>query len=174
MRKLLSAFRRSPELTAVPSEELAVRGSELVQSPNRVVVFGSHVSGAEDLARQARKGLDAFNAQQRANGLPEVSVESWRDAGHLYDFFYGRTPDNPTAEPTIPRGVIAFPEMRQYDPYNGRGMFIPTPVAALQELCDQYGVPLILAERNDQPEPAAIEAGLGAIAAAQTRPAIEQ
>lgn len=154
--KLSRVFRKnvSPDTNAVTSHELAV-------IPDRLVVFGTRAlndslqHGAQNLARYVRAYLEE-------NGI-DAEATWTSDASHIADTFFGRSRANPDAKPTIPKGVIAFPEMRQYTPHGG--MTIETPMDDIQRLCDEHEVPLVRIETMD---PQAITEGLGALAAAQS------
>lgn len=144
---------------------LALRGGhELTPKNERIVIFGGNVSGAAGFGGV----LNMFLEDHPAN----VSVEFTRHANHVGDLFYGRTRENPDAAPTIPRGVIVFPDeqMTQISPEMAPNMRVDTPLEHIMELCDRHGVPLVRIEKDTTPE--AMLESLGALAARDV-PAIE-
>lgn len=54
--------------------------------------------------------------------------------------------DAPKPEPTLPAGVMVFPEMRQYM-HGYIGMTIETPYKRIEDLCAKYGVPFVYVEK---------------------------
>ncbi len=114
------------------------------EKSNRVVVYGSNTSGAQELATQ-------FQMYLEKTGINSPIVQHERDVALVRETFYGRM--TPQDIPSLPRGVIVFPWMRQYDLWTGKGMFIRTfgkegledslAFERIKELCDQHNVPLI-------------------------------
>ncbi len=115
--------------------------------PNRIVVYGSNNSGANTLTKELQRYLQEV-------GIDHPSVELVRDAALIHQSFYGqKTPED---QVVLPRGVVVFPEMRQY--WEGRGMFIPTygyegltgpfPFDLIKELCTKHGIPFVRFEEN--------------------------
>jgi len=111
---------------------------EVPRSQNRVVIFGSRVSGAEVTVIEFQDYL-----KERKVDNPDVQLH--RDATRITSSFFGS--EDPT-QVSLPRGVIVFPEMRQY--VQGAGMTIPTydadstgnsPFGLIRGLCEQFGVP---------------------------------
>lgn len=115
---------------------------------NRILVLGSRLSGAFTLA-------DNFQEYLEKAGIPNPDVEVLRDAGMIKDAFLGRgysEANKHLEDGTLPRGVILFPEMRQYTP-SGSGMSLQTYECGIDEyvegLCAEYGVPLAEIRPND-------------------------
>jgi hypothetical protein len=105
----------------------------------RVLILGTNLSGARNLANDADVIL-------RNQGL-QVKVQKIRDPELIKVAFFGIKPsdlegilqgNNP--EFTLPRLVIAFPEMRAEDD-EGTGMVVTTPIDYIQGLCKDYNVP---------------------------------
>ena len=128
----------------VEHSELVDSSRESVATPNRVVIFGSNLSGAGLLAEEFQQYLiDA--------GIENPLVELQRDQALINEAFYGRR--NPEERITLPRGVIAFSEMRQYDPWDGKGMSIRTYHSRslegrtafddIKKLCQRHKIPLV-------------------------------
>jgi len=145
--------------------KLALRGGhELIPERERIVIFGGNVSGAAGFGGVLNMFLEDYPVN--------VSVEFTRHANHVNDLFYGRTLDDPDAAPTIPRGVVVFPDeqMTQVAPEMAPNMRADTPLEHIMELCDRHGVPLVRIEQDTTPD-AMIE-GLGLLATRNV-PAIE-
>jgi hypothetical protein len=125
----------SPE---VRSEAAKTTGEVVPRLPLRdsVVVFGSRVSGAHALATE-------FEAIAAERGLNSDAVQWTRHAEGVPDVFFGRATINRAAADTVPRGVIAFPYM-----YQGNTA-VDTALGDIDILCEQHGVPLIWAERQE-------------------------
>ncbi len=128
-------------LSPVPKKEV------LSSSGNRILVLGSRSSGAYRFAGDFERYLEQ-------KGIPNPEVESTRNAFYIEDAFLGRdTLNEGKRDPNVPKGVILFPEMRQYVGPNG--MNIPTYDRSsvnmegetiadrVRKLCRQYNVPLI-------------------------------
>ena len=123
---------------------------EQMTRDNRVVVYGSRRSGAIALAAQFEEFLAGHDIQ-----APVVHAQ--RDASLIEAAFFGLVGVGPPPSgPTLPRGVLAMPEMRQYTPSDA-GMTIPTPYDYIQRLCDQHKVPMV---RIDQDAPLSIGASV--------------
>ena len=144
---------------------LGKRGSEVkpqetlpVVQPNRIVVFGSHNSGAGFLAH-------GFEDYLRSQGIENPYVHYVRNTTNINAGFLNYWPENPlndywpdptadSDQPTLPRGVILMPEMRQY--HEMTGMFVPTyqsgVASYVRELCERYNVPLIEIHGSLTPE----------------------
>ena len=133
--------------------------TELAVDPNRVVVYGSRLSGALDLARELGRYLEE-------RGVSQPQVVGWRDAGYLRQAFFdeplphevidgpislpsGKVTDAPVR--TLPRGVVVFPEMRQYtemggmflDTYESKDFYGKSTFDHIRELCERHGVPYL-------------------------------
>lgn len=116
-------------------------GHETLPKTPRVEVFGSRLSGAFDLGEELR----AYLAQR---GFPDADVGITRFATNIVNSFFGRqhSPE-PGSVDTLPQAVLVLPEMRQTDPISGAKMTIPTPVEAIQELCQKHGVTMAVVDR---------------------------
>lgn len=120
----------------------AVSSKEMLPMPisNRVVVFGTRVAGVYDLA-------EAFQEYLEQRGIINPQVEAYRDVANIVEGFYGtlQSPneikaEKPKPEPSLPRGVIAFPYMRLY---GHAGQTVGIKVEAIQALCAKHGVPFV-------------------------------
>lgn len=134
----------SPELFA---------GDKVPSTPKeRLIVFGSRLSGAENFGKAANDYLELH----RIDG----SMVHWtRNARFIEDVFYGRNSDLPDVNEGTPLAVVVFPEMRFYDDIGGST--IDTPVEFIRELCEKNGVPIVeFVNINSSQE---LEQGLGAL-----------
>lgn len=165
------------EIAPLPDSSTTDEMLKDLEKVNRIVVYGSRLSGAFTLAKD-------FEEYLKDNGVPDAQVHTTRNVAAINDAFFdinhtrqqlseilplepkttkshkllslfGRKSnetnsssmqvpdsDNPEKQtPTLPRGVIVFPEMRQYD-LNDHGMNVESPIEAIKALCDQYGVPV--------------------------------
>lgn len=108
---------------------------------NRVVVYGSRLSGTFELA-------DKFKEHLKEQGVPNPVVSTCRNVEMINDAFYDirdpqwETVDTSKQIPTLPRGVIVFPEMRLIRSA-GPAMTIPTPYEYIKGLCDKHGIPIV-------------------------------
>jgi hypothetical protein len=139
-------FRRLLALALPSTREVVAandRTPEAMAHANRVVVYGSRLSGAFGLAVR----LQEFLAE---NGIENPEVCGERFTGQIENAFYGRN-EQGEGDPTIPRGVIALHEMRQQTP-SGTRMFVPTPHGSIQELCDRHEVPFVAIAEAPTPE----------------------
>src|SRR3989344_5246078 len=127
------------------------KGVEGLIDHNRIVVYGSNRSGAGVMAEEFQQFLTEV-------GIKDSSVVLERDVARMQDSFYGITAPNDPRR--IPRGVIVFPEMRQYS-INGMGMNIgtytakgyqdKTPFDYIRSLCEKHDVPIVQFG-NESPE----------------------
>lgn len=106
----------------------------------RVVVFGTVLNGVRDLACKFQDYLEQ-------NGIINPEVQAFRDVDGIEDAFYGRllSPNEikagkPKPSDSLPVGVIALPEMRQYD---YAGMTVETPFDFIEALCEKHRVPFV-------------------------------
>lgn len=127
--------------------------------PNRIVVFGSRISGANILSTGLSKYL-------KEKGIQNPKVHYVRNITNIQPGFFDYWPqdenndyypdnwtnDEFTDNPTLPRGVILLPEMRQY--HEMTGMFVPSYAVWLdiKKLCDKYEVPLVIIDKDFTPE----------------------
>lgn len=147
------AMKEKPEehsILPTPTESSGV--PELQDNPNRIVVFGSRLSGAEFFTNDFLKLL-------KENGIENPSVVLMRDGALIDQAFYGQQIQND--KPSIPKGVVIFPEMRQYE---GKSqMFIATycdkdivdgqtPFEKIKNLCEKHSVPYIKMTNYDSIE----------------------
>lgn len=107
---------------------------------NRMVVFGAVLTGAYELAEALQKYLE-----QR--GIVNPKVKTYKMFLNIEDGFYGilRSANEikarkPKPEPSLPKGVIAFPQMRDW------GETVKTPIDFIQALCEKHGVPFVIFE----------------------------
>ncbi|RJQ26531.1 hypothetical protein C4577_03435 [Candidatus Parcubacteria bacterium] len=119
--------------------------------PNRVVIYGSRLSGGPLLAKELQDYLEQAGVEN-----PEAIII--RDVDLIARAFYNVPPNadfDPKNPPknNLPKGVIILPEMRQY--HNGWGMTVSMDATNLSgktlkeyitELCDNNGVPNITVE----------------------------
>lgn len=144
----------------VPAQPTKVEPVTLLDRVNRVVVYGSNLSGAGDL----RDGLYAL---LRERGIPDSSVRLIRNVDLIERGFFGLSLDlpdvvHPSGEAhTLPRGVVIFHEMRFYDSagmtvstFEDRFMFDgkTTPFDKIRRLCEQFDVPYITVRRENMPD----------------------
>lgn len=139
---------------------------EIRQSQSRIVVFGSRVSGAANFSQD-------FTNLLEKRGIEHVEVEWYREAPHIKTSFFGLAPGEPFSDPkaSLPRGVVVFPELRQY--HNGMGMSIrthfakglddKTPYDHIKELCDKFGVPCVRMEEEDSLDLPSLESKMKAL-----------
>lgn len=113
---------------------LPVANEEKLPIPtyNRVVVFGTRIDGVYEMAAGFQEFLNEA-------GLTHVSVIACRDTANiLFSFYAGQYPDI-----SLPKGVVALPEMRFYNQKTGRGYTVDTPFELIEELCTKHAVPFI-------------------------------
>lgn len=138
---------RNLETGILPAiQEENSRLKEQITPSNRVVVFGSRLSGALVLADEFKQYLVEY-------GIPNSLVATCRNVEMIEDAFFDRrpiVPDAPPYTPTLPKGVIVFPEMRMIRSV-GLAMTIPTPFGYIKDLCDKYGVPVVLVGIKGEP-----------------------
>lgn len=130
--------------------EIAPPG-ELAMDPNCIVVYGSPRSGADEFTLSFERYLHEY-------GIPNARVDWTRSIDGIHPVFYGASHEDVESDnyvPTIPRGVVVFPEMRQYDPIStsstGHTYSIDEPDAdggetiydLIKRLCEKHDVPLI-------------------------------
>lgn len=124
---------------------------------NRVIVFGSYLSGAFDLQAALQEYLER-------SGIKNPLVQVVRDVAliraailDIEGHHQGNRPSHSReSKPTLPRGVIILPEMRQ--DHGGMGMTIPTfdvvgdseysPFNLIAMICDENSVPYIALASN--------------------------
>ncbi len=98
----------------------------------KVLVFGSRISGALDMAEGLENCLEQHNVKN-------IDIVVERNASRIGKLFK-------SLKATI-RGVVLLNEMRQYDPLTGRGMTLDTFNCGLdktvERLCDKNGIPLV-------------------------------
>lgn len=139
--------------------KVSVKETLPVQNPNRVVVFGARVSGSDFLAGR-------FQSYLKEKGIQDPKVHYVRNIANIEAGFFDYWPVNPnwdyypdnwnndesTDHPTLPRGVILLPEMRQY--HEMTGIFVPSYVvwSDIKKMCDQYGVPMVTIDKDFTPE----------------------
>lgn len=139
--------------------EVSSKETLLAVRDNRVVIFGSRLSGASILS----SGLNEFLKEK---GIPEPKVHYVRNIANIQSGFFDYWPqdenndyypdnwtnDEFTDHPTLPRGVILLPEMRQY--HEMTGMFVPSYAvkSRIEELCDKHGVPLVVIDTEFSPD----------------------
>lgn len=115
----------------------------LPQDPQRVVIYGANISGAHDFARAFRRHIEEM-------GITDAQIIHERNVSYWKKQFYGESDEKPGVR-TLPRGVVVFDVMRQYDPWSGQGMFIDsfgyegqkteTFFDHIKQLCEKHGVP---------------------------------
>jgi hypothetical protein len=71
---------------------------ETLPHSQRLVILGSRISGAFDLANQVDSSL-------KERGIEGVGIGLTRDVSHIDDAFFGRSPQAPS--PALPRGETA-------------------------------------------------------------------
>lgn len=113
---------------------------EVVGTSNRVVVFGSRITDADEGAAGLQRYFDA-------NGL-DFQVHWTRRPEGILDTFFGRTIEEPDAAPTIPALVISTQYMRSRDA-GGYGVQVPTPQTGIAALCHEHGVTYIHMDTDD-------------------------
>lgn len=133
---------------------IAGRGKETlpITKPDRVVIYGSRTSGAPVVADELQKYL-------QEKGLNNPSVEVVRNVAVIENAFYdvpiGQNVNSKNIPHNIPKGVIVFPQMRQYS--EDMGMSVDTNAKNLsgmsrreyiQRLCDKNKVPYIIVENS--------------------------
>lgn len=137
-----------PERLLQPSDSNEVSDvirRQLLPISNRVVVFGSRLSGAFDLA-------EALDRYLRVRDVPDVSLVVERNIERIISAFYGRGKES--IGDTLPKGVVVLPEMRWYP--EGIGMTVNTHRGELyagikystvfgyiKSICDENGVPIV-------------------------------
>ena len=108
----------------------------LLFEENRVVILGSVLSGAHVLATDFKRYLEQ-------KGIKEPEINVVRDAACIEDAILGIKADE--SKPTLAKGVILLPEMRQY--HYGRGMSLSTYECGIdkyvERLCEKYKIPLV-------------------------------
>jgi hypothetical protein len=133
----MRALRALAGLARPTTAEVAtVNGVELpaeLERTNRIVVYGTRLTGSLALARE----LEAFLSE---HGIQDPSVDAVRDVGNIQRGFYGLLAENRV--PNLPLGVVALQAMRQYDDLSGNSMPVPTPFETIQALCERYDVPM--------------------------------
>jgi len=123
---------------------------ELTAPPYRVIVYGTRMESSGDLASMLQQYFEA-------RGVPNPHVQLVRDEAYIFWHFFGFAQDDQTVdESRLPKGVILFPMMRQYDRM-GAGCSISTThdldlhglsiKDKLTQLCAEYNVPFVWAEK---------------------------
>lgn len=126
----------------VPSQSVAPEQSLSVA--NRVVVYGTNLSGAKAAAT-------ALQACMEQNNIENPLVEHIRFVDSIKPAFFGQPPAEPHTPPTLPRGVIIFPDMRVETP-GGSLLTVLTPAEAIIQLCTRHDVPYALYNGAPLPE----------------------
>jgi hypothetical protein len=137
------------DLQKVPRPEASKQETLPTVQPNRVVVFGSRLSGAQELSEMFQKYLET-------HGIPNPNVHFIRSVENIESGFFdfslptndagwGPVYNTTSKSPTLPRGAILLPDMRWYDEW-GHGMHVETYGSGIdtdvRKLCAKYGVPL--------------------------------
>lgn len=139
----------SQSIERIGSRSLEVKDTilpEVHRRSNRIVVYGTNADGGGQLTIDFRRYLEEA-------GIENPSVELVRDVTLIRAGFFGiRTS---AEERTLPRGVVTFPDMRQYGPganmtvdtYRTPGSEAISPIDIIEELCTQYEIPLVRFEK---------------------------
>ena len=124
------------------NKDLPARSRELQQEEreHRILVLGSVTAGSRTFAEQFQKFADD-------SSVPKVAIDYLSDIAEVERIFLGqKTAEEGWKNPKPPIGVVLFPQMRQHDPYSGRGVFINTYGTGVAEyvrsLCEKFTVPL--------------------------------
>jgi hypothetical protein len=134
------------------ASEMGGAASETLPRSNRGVIFGTRASGALALPPKIR----AFLGER---GIA-ADVRVYRNQARVREYFFGLTYDSTQADRTLPAWVVAYPEMR--DPDTSLGSTVPIP-NRVQELCDQYEVPLVRVSPEDSRNVEELARQLGAL-----------
>ena len=146
-------LERSQERTLDPSDPNDLSPRTELERVNRVVVYGSNLSGAPDV-------VDGLTELLEQRGIPDASVRQVRNIDLIEDGFFGLPPGRSGTIPperTLPRGVVVLPIMRFYD---SAGTDVNTfrsriegavPFDRIRALCQQFNVPYIIVDRQTTP-----------------------
>lgn len=142
--------------------------TDIESQQNRVVVYGSNISGAADFTVRFQQFLNE-------RGIQNPTVQLVRFTNDIVPSFFGV--DYPEQTGHLPRGVVVFPQMR-YETHDGYTMFVPmhgmlgresdepTVFDQIKAMCDEHNVPIIRFDVESRVEQELREL-------AQIRPAIE-
>lgn len=140
------------------SDQLSLQHSqhlpEQVVQPQHPVLEAPQIAGRGLVRRIRELPVATDQAPSRDVAAPETS--------------------EPKADPfrnTRPRGVLIFPEMRQYA--GSMGMTVPTNTEAIAKLCEENDVPYVLVEKIDGDDGAAIEQAVATLLDKSSTQAVE-
>lgn len=111
-------------------------GGELVSQKERIVVFGSRLSGAYNAAAEFQDYLGSIDPRYAA-----IEVGAVRQTSLIDPVINGESPDGSKTS-ALPVGVVVFPEMRTE--HGGYSYTVPTPVSYISGLCEERGIPYIV------------------------------